>query len=59
MSAQGQRWILIANDKDFGQKVYRDGRLHKGVIWLRLEDERPSDLLASEESTSWGFVLLT
>ena len=35
-------WILITNDKDFGDKVYRDGRLHRGVILLRLEDERPS-----------------
>jgi predicted nuclease of predicted toxin-antitoxin system len=35
-------WILITNDKDFGDKVYRDGRLHKGVILLRLEDERSS-----------------
>jgi len=28
--------ILITNDKGFGEKVYRDGRLHKGVILLRL-----------------------
>ena len=35
-------WILITNDKDFGEKVYRDGRLHHGVILLRLEDERSS-----------------
>ena len=33
-------WILITNDKDFGDKVYRDGRLHRGVILLRPEDER-------------------
>jgi len=33
-------WILITNDKDFGEKVYRDGQLHRGVILLRLEDER-------------------
>lgn len=32
--------ILITNDKDFGEKVYRDRRLHRGVILLRLEDER-------------------
>ncbi len=32
-------WILITNNKGFGEKVYRDGRLHKGVILLRLEDE--------------------
>ena len=35
-----EHWILITNDKDFGDKVYRDGRLHKGIILLRLEDER-------------------
>ena len=34
--------ILITNDKDFGEKVHRDGRSHRGVILLRLEDERPS-----------------
>lgn len=37
-----ENWILITNDKDFGEKVYRDGRLHRGVILLRLEDERPA-----------------
>jgi predicted nuclease of predicted toxin-antitoxin system len=35
-----ENWILITNDKDFGDKVYRDGRLHRGVILLRLDDER-------------------
>lgn len=35
-----ENWILITNDKDFGDKVYRDAYLHKGVILLRLEDER-------------------
>ena len=35
-----ENWILISNDKDFGDKVYRDGRLHRGIILLRLEDER-------------------
>ena len=38
--AAAENWILITNDKDFGDKVYRDGRLHRGVILLRLEDER-------------------
>lgn len=38
--AAKENWILITNDKDFGDKVYRDGRIHKGVILLRLEDER-------------------
>jgi predicted nuclease of predicted toxin-antitoxin system len=40
--ALDEQWILITNDKDFGDKVYRDGRLHRGVILLRLEDERPT-----------------
>ena len=38
-AVEGDR-ILITNDKDFGEKVYRDGRLHSGVILLRLQDER-------------------
>jgi predicted nuclease of predicted toxin-antitoxin system len=33
-------WILITNDKDFGEKVYRERRPHKGVVLLRLNDER-------------------
>jgi len=38
--AASENWILITNDKDFGDMVYRDGRLHRGVILLRLYDER-------------------
>ena len=33
--------ILITNDKDFGEKVYRNRRAHCGVVLLRLSDERP------------------
>ncbi len=36
-------WILITNDKDFGEKVYREQRPHKGIILLRLEDERSAN----------------
>jgi predicted nuclease of predicted toxin-antitoxin system len=35
-------WTLTTNDKDFGEKEYRDGQLHRGVILLRLEDESAS-----------------
>ena len=35
-----ENWILITNDKDFGEKVYRERRPHRGVVFLRLEDER-------------------
>ena len=32
--------ILITNDKDFGERIYREHRPHRGVVLLRLEDER-------------------
>jgi predicted nuclease of predicted toxin-antitoxin system len=34
-------WILITNDKDFGEKIYREHQPHRGVIFLRLRDEGP------------------
>lgn len=34
--------VLITNDRDFGDAVFRDGLSHRGVIFLRLQDERPS-----------------
>jgi predicted nuclease of predicted toxin-antitoxin system len=38
--AFAENWILITNDKDFGEKVYRERRPQRGVIFMRLEDER-------------------
>ncbi len=38
--AFAEDWILITNDKDFGEKVYRQRRRHQGVVLLRLDDER-------------------
>ncbi len=35
--AFAENWILITNDKDFGEKVYRERLPHRGVIFLRLE----------------------
>jgi predicted nuclease of predicted toxin-antitoxin system len=32
--------ILVTNDKDFGEKVYRERKPHHGVILMRLNDER-------------------
>lgn len=37
--AYNENWILVTNDKGFGEKVYRERRLHRGVVFLRLEDE--------------------
>ena len=33
-------WVLKTNDKDFGNKVYRENHPHRGVVLLRLSDER-------------------
>ena len=32
--------IVVTNDKDFGELVYRSGWEHRGVVPLRLRDER-------------------
>ena len=37
--AFAEAWILVTNDKDFGDKVYRERRPHRGIILLRLQDE--------------------
>jgi len=37
--------ILITNDKDFGARVFKERRPHRGVIFLRLEDERPANTI--------------
>ena len=41
--AYDENWILITNDKDFGEKVYRERHLHRGIIFMRLEDERATN----------------
>lgn len=40
-----EHWILVTN-KDFGEKVYREGHPHHGVILLRLTDERSPNKIA-------------
>ncbi len=44
--AFSENWILITNDKDFGEKVFRERRPHIGVVLLRLEDERSGNKIA-------------
>ncbi len=40
--AFSENWILITNDRDFGEKVFREHHPHRGVVFLRLLDERPA-----------------
>lgn len=45
--AFAEDWILVTNDKDFGNKVFRERRAHHGVIFLRLDDERTLNKIAT------------
>ena len=40
--AYSGNWILITNDKDFGEMIYREKRRHRGIVFLRLHDESPA-----------------
>ncbi len=35
--------ILITNDKDFGEMIFRERRTHHGVVFMRLDDERATN----------------
>src|SRR6187401_334522 len=39
--------VVITNDKDFGDMVFRERRSHRGVILLRLTDESPAGKIAA------------
>lgn len=65
--AYSENWILITNDKDFGEKVYREHKPHHGSVLLRLDNERaqvkieiPERLLANyAERLAEQFVVVT
>jgi predicted nuclease of predicted toxin-antitoxin system len=38
--------VLITSDKDFGELVYRQGRIHSGVVLLRLAGLSPQEKAA-------------
>ena len=44
--AFAENWILITNDKDFGEKIFREKRTHHGTILLRLDNERARSKIA-------------
>jgi len=41
--AVNDKRIVITNDKDFGELVYRSGLPHAGVVLFRLDDERAAN----------------
>ena len=54
--AHTENWILITNDKDFGDKVYRERRPHRGVVFLRLQDERAASKIQALDSLLGGYA---
>jgi predicted nuclease of predicted toxin-antitoxin system len=51
-----EEWVLITNDKDFGEMVYRQGLLHHGIILMRLADERPANKIKTLEKLLTQFT---
>jgi len=45
--AFAEDWILLTNDTDFGTKVFRERLPHRGIVFLRLEDERAANKIAT------------
>ena len=41
--ANKENFILITNDKDFGELIFKMNKEHKGVILLSLENESPEN----------------
>ena len=52
--AESEKRVLITNDKDFGELVFRDAKSHAGVVLLRIEDERPANKKAVLEKLLRG-----
>ncbi len=53
--AYSENWILITNDKDFGEMVFREKRPNHGVIFLRLRDERAVSKIDAIEKLLDGY----
>jgi predicted nuclease of predicted toxin-antitoxin system len=51
-----ENWILITNDRDFGEMIFREGREHKGVVFLRLSDERSANKIEVLRQLLTGYI---
>ncbi len=48
--ALSENRILITSDKDFGEMIFKNKKLHCGVLLLRLSNERPSNKISVLEN---------
>ena len=51
-----ENWILVTNDKGFGEKVCRERHPHKGVVLLRLDDERAGNKIETVRRLLEGYA---
>jgi predicted nuclease of predicted toxin-antitoxin system len=54
--ACAESWILVTNDKGFGEKIYRERHPHKGAVLLRLSDERASNKIETMRRLLEGYA---
>src|SRR5262245_26540370 len=44
--ARAENWIIVTVDRDFGERIFRDRAAHRGVVFLRLSDQRTANKIA-------------
>ncbi|MBN2354794.1 DUF5615 family PIN-like protein [candidate division KSB1 bacterium] len=54
--AFSEDWIVVTNDKGFGEKIYRERHPHRGVVLLRLDDERTSNKIETIRRLLEGYA---
>ncbi|MBI3947499.1 MAG: DUF5615 family PIN-like protein [Armatimonadetes bacterium] len=54
--AQAEGWILVTNDKGFGERIFLRGERHHGVVLLRLADERAANKIAVLDRLLSGYA---
>ncbi len=60
-----ENYIVITNDKDFGMLVFKKGKGHRGVIFLRLQRESTENKIETikkvleqcREKLSYSFIV--
>lgn len=48
--------ILVTNDKDFGELVFRSGQPHRGILLFRLQDESTANRIKVVEATLQNYA---
>jgi len=54
--ANAENWIVITNDKGFGEMIFKNKKVHKGVILLRLRNERAKSKINCLENLFMNYL---